>query len=102
VKIQVESERIVKAVRKLYDIQIVLENEEDARGALDLILKKQEELGDDISFLRNFAVKALRHYETSAVDYKTLFLLEFQFDEKIDLDTRVKAVQTLQHFFDKI
>ena len=41
-KIQVESERIVKAVRKLYDIQIVLENEEDARGALDLILKKQE------------------------------------------------------------
>ena len=37
-KIKVESEKIVKAVQKLKGIEIVLENADDAKEALNLVL----------------------------------------------------------------
>ena len=41
-KIKVEKDKIVQAVRKLESIEIVLENEKDAKEALDLILSRSE------------------------------------------------------------
>ncbi|MBW2113407.1 MAG: hypothetical protein JRH04_00890 [Deltaproteobacteria bacterium] len=39
-KISVESEKIIKAVKKLDGIEIVLENADDAKEGIDLILRK--------------------------------------------------------------
>ena len=39
-KIKVESERIVKAVKKVDGIEILVENVDDAKEALNLILRK--------------------------------------------------------------
>ncbi|NIR14356.1 MAG: hypothetical protein GWN86_10580, partial [Desulfobacterales bacterium] len=39
-KIRVESEKIIKAVKKLDGIEIVLENADDGKEALNLILRK--------------------------------------------------------------
>ena len=39
-KIKVESEKIIKAVKKLEDIEIVLENLSDAKEAIQLILSR--------------------------------------------------------------
>ena len=41
-KIKVESEKIIKAVKKLDGIEIVLENLDDAREAINLILLRAE------------------------------------------------------------
>ena len=83
-KITLESEKIVKAVKKLEDIEIVLENPADAKEALNLILGKTGVMeSDDYNKLKDIKVSASQRYETSAVDYKMIFLLEFLFWQPI-------------------
>jgi len=102
-KIKVESEKIIKAVKKLDGIEIVLENLEDAREAIDLILLRtglfDKHKGAELKEVR---VTSFQKYETTAVDYKMIFLLEFIFEENISLDTRVGIIQELQGFFNKV
>ena len=102
-KIKVESEKIIKAVKKLDGIEIVLENLDDAKEAIRLILlrtglfEKQE--GAE---LKDVKVTSYQKYETTAVDYKMIFLLEFIFENDISLDTRVAVIKELQEFFSKV
>jgi copper chaperone CopZ len=102
-KINVESEKIIKAVKKLDGVEIVVENPDDAKEAINLVLRKVGIFGDDDSAkLRDFKVSAYQKYETSAVDYKMIFLLEFLFEEDASLDSRVAVIKGLQEFFDKV
>lgn len=102
-KIKVDAEKIVNAVKKIDGIEIVVENPEDAREAINLILRKTGLFGkDDFGKLKEFKVTAFQKYETSAVDYKVIFLLEFLFENDISLDTRVAVIKELQEFFEKI
>lgn len=102
-KIKIESAKIVKAVKKLEGIEIVLENLDDAREAINIILHrtglfdkhKDAALGD-------VRVSSYQKYETTAVDYKMIFLLEFIFENDIGLDTRIAVIKELQEFFSKI
>ena len=102
-KIKVEGEKIIKAVKKLDGIEIVLENLDDAKEAIRLILlrtglfEKQE--GAE---LKDVKVTSYQKYETTAVDYKMIFLLEFIFENDISLDTRVPVIKELQEFFSKV
>jgi hypothetical protein len=102
-KIKVESEKIIKAVKKLEGIEIVLENLEDAREAIDLILWRTG-LFDKHKDAepKEVRVTSFQKYETTAVDYKMIFLLEFIFEENISLDNRVEIIQELQGFFNKV
>jgi hypothetical protein len=102
-KIKVESEKIVKAVKRLDGIEIVLEKPEDAKEAIDLILDKTELVkGDDRETLMDVKVTSFQKYETSAVDYKMIFLLEFVFDEHVSLDKKVSIIKKMQEFFGKV
>ena len=102
-KIKVEGEKIIKAVKKLDGIEIEVENPDDAKEAINLILRKTEIFdNDDLLKLSDFKLSAYQKYETSAVDYKMIFLLEFVFEENASLDSRVTAIKDLQEFFDKI
>ncbi len=102
-KVKVESEKIVKAVKKLDGIEIVLENTDDAKEAINLILRKTELFKrDDYSKLKDVKVTSFQAYETSAVDYKMIFLLEFLFEEDVSLDTRLAIIKEVQEFFNKI
>ena len=79
-KIKVESEKIVKAVRKLEGVEMVLENAEDAKEALSLILRRADLLNvGDLAKLKEVKVSSFQEYKTSAVDYAVVFLLEFFF-----------------------
>jgi hypothetical protein len=70
-KIKVEREKIIEAVKKLDGIEIVLENPEDAKEAINLILRKTDLFkGDDYGKLRGINVSSFQEYKTSAVDYK--------------------------------
>jgi hypothetical protein len=102
-KIKIESEKIVKAVKKLDGIEIVVENLEDAKEAIHLILNRTGLFEKHkASKLKDVAVSSYQKYETTAVDYKMIFLLEFLFAEDIALDIQVSAIKELQDFFNKV
>lgn len=102
-KVKVESEKIIKAVKQLDGIEIVLENTDDAKEAINLILRKTELFKrDEYGKLREVKVTSLQEYETSAVNYRMIFLLEFLFEDDVPLDTKVAAIKEVQEFFGKI
>jgi hypothetical protein len=102
-KIKVESEKIVKAVKKLDGIEIVLENLEDAKEAINLILLRTGlfDKHKDAE-VKDVKVTSSQKYETTAVDYKMIFLLEFVFEDGISLDDKVAVLKEFQGFFNKL
>jgi hypothetical protein len=102
-KIKVESEKIVKAVKKLEGIEMVLENPEDAKEALNLILKRTDLLKvEDLGKLKDVKVSSYQEYKTSAVDYTMVFLLEFSFVADTSAELKVAVIKSMQAFFNKI
>ncbi len=102
-KIKIEGDRIVKAVKKLDGIEMVLENASDAKEALDLILRKSGlTQRSDFGLLKDLKVSSFQEYRTSAVDYKIVFLLEFEFEEGASADIKVQIIKDLQEFFGKV
>ncbi|MBL7224815.1 MAG: hypothetical protein ISS59_01660 [Desulfobacteraceae bacterium] len=102
-KIKVEGGKIAKGIQKVDGIEIVLENPDDAKEGIDLILRKTGLFDEDAyRGLKDIKVTAFERYETSAVNYKMIFLLEFLFEDDVPLDTKVSAIRELQTFFDKV
>jgi len=102
-KIKVKSEKIIKAVKKMYGIEIELETTQDATEAINLILKKMSDTGkSDYKQLKEVGVTSSKQYETSAVDYELTFLLCFVFEEEVPLETRVAVIKDFQEFFAKL
>ena len=102
-KIKVESEKIIKAVKRMDEIEIVLENPEDAKEAINLILIRTGlfEKHSDLK-LKDVKVTSYQKYETTAVSYKMIFLLEFMFDGEVPLEKEVAVLKEFQEFFSKI
>jgi hypothetical protein len=102
-KIKVESEKIIKAVKKCEGIEIVLENLNDAKEAIQLILNRsgifERQKADKF---KDVAVTSFQKYETTAVDYKMIFLLEFIFETDVSLDEKVSIIKELQDFFNRV
>jgi hypothetical protein len=102
-KIKIEGEKIIKAVKKLNGIEIVLENDSDAKEALNLVLRKTESFReDDFNKLKDFKVSSFQQYDTSAVKYSMVFLLEFLFEDNFPLDSKVQVIKEIQDFFTKV
>jgi hypothetical protein len=102
-KIRVESQKIIKAVKKLEGIEIVLENLNDAKEAVHLILARTSlfEKNKQGKF-KDVKVSSFQKYDTTAVNYKMIFLLEFIFKADASLDEKVAAIKELQAFFNKL
>jgi hypothetical protein len=101
-KIKVEREKIVKALKEVEGIEVTLENADDAKEALDLILKKSQLFkGADGKKLKDIIVTASQEYKTSAVEYELVFTLEFVFASGVFTDTKIALVKEVQEFFDK-
>ena len=102
-KIKIESQKIIKAVKKLDGIEIVLENLEDAKEAINLILTRTGLFETHAEAkLKDVTVTSYQKYETTAVDYKMIFLLEFVFEANIPLNTKVSVIKELQDFFNNV
>jgi hypothetical protein len=102
-KIGVNREKIIKAVKHLEGIEVVLENSIDAYEAISLILAKPDLFKNmDRAKLKDIKVTALQEYKTSAVDYEVTFLLDFSFEEHVPLGIKVAIIKELQEFFDRI
>lgn len=102
-KIKVKSEKIVKAVKKMYGVEIEVESTQDATEAIRLILTNMSDDGlEAYKQLDEIKVTSLKHYETSAVDYHLTFLLEFVFEKEVALENRVAVIKDFQDFFAKL
>ena len=102
-KIEVESKQIIAAVRKLEGIDILLENAEDAIEAIGIILKRPGLFTRDLQEnLEDIKITSSQKYTTSAVEYKIVFLLEFQFRGGVSLEKRVAIINEFQKFLNKI
>jgi hypothetical protein len=102
-KIKVKSEKIIKAVKKLYGVEIEVESTEDATEAIRLILTNISDGGlEAYKQLDDIKVTSFKHYETSAVDYHLTFLLEFVFEKEVALETRVAVIKDFQDFFGRL
>lgn len=102
-KIKVESDKIIKAVRKLSGIEVVLESADDAKEAIHLVLSKAG-LAQKTRYpqLKEVEVTSFQEYKTSAVDYRMVFLLEFVFEENSSTEDKVAAIREIQDFFQKV
>jgi hypothetical protein len=87
----------------LDEIEIVLENLEDAKEAINLILNRTGLLQkyEDLK-IKDVKVTSYQKYDTTAVDYKMIFLLEFMFEEKVSLERKVAVIKEFQEFFGKV
>ena len=95
--------RIKNGWKKMEDIEIVLESPEDAKEAINLLMGKKNLFeGGEKGKLKDIKVTSLQRYETSAVDYKLIFLLEFLFEDEVPLDTKVAMIKQFQEFFKKM
>ena len=102
-KIKVESEKIIKAVKRMDDIEIVVENLEDAKEAINLILIRTGLFEKHVDLkLKDVKVTSYQKYETTAVDYKMIFLLEFMFEGDVPLEKEVAVLKEFQEFFSKV
>ncbi len=102
-KIKLEKEKIARAVKKLTGVEVVLGDADDAREALDLIMRSTD-LSEEMSRARldDVKVTALREFEDSAVAYRVVFLLEFVFEANVSDDRTVSCIKKFQNFFSTI
>lgn len=101
-KIKVESEKIIKAVKKLDGIEIVLENAEDAKEAFNMILRKADLFqGDDFASPKDVKVTSVQEYKTSAVNYQMSFLMAFVFDNDVPIEKKINFIKNLQQFLER-
>ena len=101
-KIKVERAKIIKALKDIEGIEVVLENADDTKEALDLIMRKSELLkGGESKKLKDIKVTASQEYQTTAVDYDLIFTLEFVFASGVFTDTKVALIKEVQEFFGK-
>lgn len=99
-KIKLEREKIAKAVRKLTGLEVVLEDADDAREAVDLIVERAD-FSEVVSHARlnDIKVTTFREYENSAVDYRVQFLIEFVFEADTSADHKIACIKKFQDFF---
>jgi len=101
-KIKVEKEKIISALRKLEGIEIVLEDATDAKEAMELILSHEDLFGDgDYAAPKDLSVTHMQEYRDSSVDYKILYLLDFVFEDDAALSAKASFIKKLQDFFNK-
>ncbi len=102
-KIKVEGEKIIKAVKKICGVELVLENVEDAKEALHLILREKDIFKEEsFGSLEDVSVSSYQEYKTSAVDYRMVFLLDFEFRKDVSGEIKVQVIKELQDFFNKV
>jgi hypothetical protein len=101
-KIKVQGEKIIKAIKKLEGIDIILKTVEDAKIAMRLILGKTTiAQTKDYEGLKDIAIIQVVEHATSAVEYQTFYEVEFILTEGRFLEMEIALIKELQTTFEK-
>ena len=102
-RIKVQDEKIIKAIKKLEGIDIILGNVEDAKKAMRLILRKTEiAKTKEFSGLKDIAITQSIEHASSAVEYQTFYEVEFILADDTFLDMEIALIKELQTMFGKL
>jgi NMD protein affecting ribosome stability and mRNA decay len=102
-KIRVRDEKIIKAIKNVEGIDIVLKSVEDAKKAMQLILRKTEtSRTKDYEGLREIAITRVVEHTTSAVEYQTYYEVEFVLIDERFIDMEIALIKELQTMFEKL
>jgi hypothetical protein len=102
-KIRVRDEKIIKAIKNVEGIDIVLKSVEDAKKAMQLILRKTEtSRTKDYEGLREIAITRVVEHTTSAVEYQTYYEVEFVLTDERFIDMEIALIKELQTMFEKL
>lgn len=102
-KIRVRDEKIIKAIKNVEGIDIVLKSVEDAKKAMQLILRKTEtSRTKDYEGLREIAITRVVEHATSAVEYQTYYEVEFVLTDERFIDMEIALIKELQTMFEKL
>jgi len=102
-KIRVESEKLLNAVKRLEGIELVLEDENDAREAFEIIIEKKGlKEREEFKKIKEIKMTPIQKYETSAVSYKLIFQIEFVFEDSVELNEKIRLIKELQEYFKRL
>jgi hypothetical protein len=102
-RIKVQDEKIIRAIKKLEGIDVVIKTAEDAKKAMLLILRKTEiSRSKDYEGLKDIAItKVVEHDATSAMEYRTYYEVEFILADDRFSDMEIALIKELQAMFEK-
>jgi len=102
-KIRVRDEKITKAIKNLDGIDIILKSVEDAKKAMQLILRETEtSRTQDYEGLRDIAITRVVEHASSAVEYQTYYEVEFILTDERFIDMEIALIKELQTLFEKL
>ncbi len=102
-RIKVQDEKIIRAIKKLEGIDVVIKTAEDAKKAMRLILRKTEtSRSKDFEGLKDTVIaQVVEHDATSAMEYKTYYEIEFILADERFVDMEIALIKELQAMFEK-
>ncbi|MGQ9654654.1 MAG: hypothetical protein ACUVXD_11365 [Thermodesulfobacteriota bacterium] len=99
-KIKVSEEQLTKAIERLIGIDIIIDNEEEARRALGLILQKAETTKrPDYKGFKEIKLTQRVEHATTAMEHTTVYVIEFVLEEESQLPIEIALIQELQKIF---
>lgn len=102
-RIRVQDEKIIKAIKKLEGIDIILKTVEDAKKAMHLILRKTAiSSTKEFEGLKDITISQAIEHASSAVEYQTYYAVEFILTDDRFIEMEIALIKELQTMFEKL
>jgi hypothetical protein len=99
-KIKVFEDQFTRAIKRLIGIDIIVDNVEEARKALKLILERSEvSKRDDFKGLKDIKIHQTVEHTSTAMEHRTAFVLEFILEDESYLPMEIELIKELQKIF---
>jgi hypothetical protein len=99
-RIKVQEENLVKAMRDLENVEILIKDAAEAKKVLSLIIRHTEASKHE-DFMRHldFVITESLEYPTTAVEYRRYYEIEFTLDDEKFTDKELSLIRELQKLF---
>jgi hypothetical protein len=102
-RIKVQDEKLMKAIKKLEGIEVILKTVEDAQKAMRLILRKTEiAKTKEYEGLKDMIITQGIEHPTSAVEYTTFYEIEFVLADERYTEMEISLIKELQGMFARL
>ncbi len=102
-RIKVQDEKIIRAIKKVEGIDIVIKTAEDAQKAIRLILRRTEiSKAKEYEGLKEIIITQVIEHPTSAVEFTTFYEIEFVLADQRYTEMEIALIKELQGMFAKL
>jgi hypothetical protein len=102
-RIKVQDEKIIKAIKKLEGIDIIIKTVEDAQKAMRLILRRTElSKTKEYEGLKDIIITQVIEHPTSAVEYAVFYEIEIVLTNENYNSMEIALIKELQGMFARL